>query len=324
VAALLLGGYVFRDQIKGFLDFFINVVDEWGPLVSHRQQGQQCRRCIRRRKGWRAHRRRLQAPGCDMAGAPPLGFAASSCLSAASHPGRTRTRGACSAACAAPLQGYLAYAAVYTGLEVLAVPAIPLTMTAGVIFGPAVGTLIVSASATTAATIAFLIARYAARDKVRRAAAACRLKPAAWLCPAPAVPAPRCTFAQGEQWAPPAPPLLPLPRCHSAAARMSPMCAAPPPARPLLQVMALAAKNPKWAAIDKAIGRDGFKFVTLLRLSPLLPLAASNYLYGLTSVELGPYVLGSWLGMLPGTWAYVGAGAWSGGGHGPGCHLHQA
>jgi uncharacterized membrane protein YdjX (TVP38/TMEM64 family) len=73
-------------------------------------------------------------------------------------------------------------------------------------------------------------------------------------------------------------------------------------------VLSIAAKNPKWAAIDKAIGRDGFKFVTLLRLSPLLPLAASNYLYGLTSVELGPYVLGSWLGMLPGTWAYVGAG----------------
>ncbi len=69
-----------------------------------------------------------------------------------------------------PSQGYLAYAAVYTGLEVLAVPAIPLTMTAGVIFGPAAGTMIVSVSATTAATIAFLIARYAARDKVRLAA----------------------------------------------------------------------------------------------------------------------------------------------------------
>jgi uncharacterized membrane protein YdjX (TVP38/TMEM64 family) len=39
--------------------------------------------------------------------------------------------------------------------------------------------------------------------------------------------------------------------------------------------------------------------VTLLRLSPLLPLAISNYLYGLTSVDLGSYVLGSWLGMLP-------------------------
>lgn len=49
--------------------------------------------------------------------------------------------------------------------------------------------------------------------------------------------------------------------------------------------------------------------VTLLRLSPLLPLALSNYLYGLTSVDLPSYVAGSWLGMLPGTIAYVTAGA---------------
>jgi hypothetical protein len=48
--------------------------------------------------------------------------------------------------------------------------------------------------------------------------------------------------------------------------------------------------------------------VTLLRLSPLLPLAASNYLYGLTSVDLGSYVAGSFLGMLPGTYAYVTTG----------------
>jgi uncharacterized membrane protein YdjX (TVP38/TMEM64 family) len=37
-------------------------------------------------------------------------------------------------------------------------------------------------------------------------------------------------------------------------------------------------------------------------------LALSNYLYGLTSVDLGSYVAGSWLGMLPGTIAYVIAG----------------
>jgi len=49
--------------------------------------------------------------------------------------------------------------------------------------------------------------------------------------------------------------------------------------------------------------------VCLLRLSPLLPFALSNYLYGLTSVRLWPYVAGSWLGMLPGTFAYVSAGA---------------
>lgn len=72
--------------------------------------------------------------------------------------------------------------------------------------------------------------------------------------------------------------------------------------------MKFARKHPKFAAIDRAIGKNGFKFVTLLRLSPLLPLAASNYLYGLTSVDLGSYVLGSWLGMLPGTYAYVSAG----------------
>ena len=41
----------------------------------------------------------------------------------------------------------------------------------------------------------------------------------------------------------------------------------------------------------------------------MLPLALSNYLYGLTSVDLGSYVLGSWAGMLPGTIAYVAAGA---------------
>ncbi|KAL0656666.1 hypothetical protein Bca4012_077250 [Brassica carinata] len=49
--------------------------------------------------------------------------------------------------------------------------------------------------------------------------------------------------------------------------------------------------------------------VTLLRLSPLLPFSLGNYLYGLTSVKFVPYVFGSWLGMLPGSWAYVSAGA---------------
>ncbi len=69
-----------------------------------------------------------------------------------------------------------------------------------------------------------------------------------------------------------------------------------------LQIQEIEKAHPRFAAIDRAIGRDSFRVVTLLRLSPLLPLAASNYLYGLTSVELAPYVLGSWLGMLPGQW----------------------
>lgn len=58
------------------------------------------------------------------------------------------------------------------------------------------------------------------------------------------------------------------------------------------RIMKLAQNNKKFLAIDKAIGADGFRVVTLLRLSPLLPFSLGNYLYGLTSVQLGPYVLG--------------------------------
>ena len=76
----------------------------------------------------------------------------------------------------------------------------------------------------------------------------------------------------------------------------------------VFQVLELAQKNNKFKAIDRAIGKNGFRVVTLLRLSPLLPLALSNYFYGLTSVDLPAYVAGSWLGMLPGTVLYVIAG----------------
>ena len=62
----------------------------------------------------------------------------------------------------------LAYGGVYTGLEIFAVPAVPLTMTAGVIFGTVPGVIVVSAASTAAATLSFLIARYAARDRVQR------------------------------------------------------------------------------------------------------------------------------------------------------------
>ena len=49
-----------------------------------------------------------------------------------------------------------------------------------------------------------------------------------------------------------------------------------------MQVLSIAKDNPKFKAIDRAIGKESFKVVTLLRLSPLLPLALSNYFYGIT------------------------------------------
>jgi uncharacterized membrane protein YdjX (TVP38/TMEM64 family) len=68
-------------------------------------------------------------------------------------------------------------------------------------------------------------------------------------------------------------------------------------------------KNPRFAAIDQAIGKNGWKIVGLLRLSPLIPFNLSNYFYGITSISFGAYVLVSAIGMIPGTllYAYLGA-----------------
>ena len=75
------------------------------------------------------------------------------------------------------------------------------------------------------------------------------------------------------------------------------------------KVEAKAKDNPKFAAMDEAIGKQGWKMVALLRLSPLLPFNLSNYLYGVTKIGFWPYLAASWVGMLPGTFLYVYLGA---------------
>ncbi len=65
------------------------------------------------------------------------------------------------------------------------------------------------------------------------------------------------------------------------------------------------AGRPKFAAVDRAVGEQGFKIVLLTRLSPIFPFNMQNYAYGLTGVKLWKYMLASWIGMLPGTLAYV-------------------
>jgi uncharacterized membrane protein YdjX (TVP38/TMEM64 family) len=135
--------------------------------------------------------------------------------------------------------GMVIYGAIYVAAVVLFVPGIVLTLGAGFLFGLGWGIVVVSAASTTAAALAFLIARYFVRDSVEK----------------------------------------------------------------------MARRNPKFAAIDRAIGREGWKVVALLRLSPLVPFSLSNYLYGLTSVEFAPYVATSWAAMLPATVLYVYLGA---------------
>jgi uncharacterized membrane protein YdjX (TVP38/TMEM64 family) len=65
------------------------------------------------------------------------------------------------------------------------------------------------------------------------------------------------------------------------------------------------ARSARLRALVAVSRDDGFKIVLLARLSPLLPYNVLNYLFGLTAVRLGDYVLGSWLGMLPATVLYV-------------------
>jgi len=131
--------------------------------------------------------------------------------------------------------GYLYFSLIYVVAEMLAIPAIPLTASAGYLFGVVPGTCVVLVSATIAAGGAFLIGRLFLRE-----------------------------------W-----------------------------------VEGLISKSRKFAAIDEAISRKGFQLVLLLRLSPLLPFALSNYLYGMTKVNFAEYLLGTIIGFTPGTLGFV-------------------
>ena len=72
------------------------------------------------------------------------------------------------------------------------------------------------------------------------------------------------------------------------------------------------AGHPRFAAIDAAVGREGWKIVLLMRLSPVFPFNLLNYAFGLTRIALRHYVLASWVGMLPGTVMYVYVGSLAG------------
>jgi len=57
-------------------------------------------------------------------------------------------------------------------------------------------------------------------------------------------------------------------------------------------------------AIDQVMEKEGLKFTFLLRLCPLIPFNAFNYLMGVTNVKFKSYALAGF-GMIPGTIVYV-------------------
>ncbi|XP_071721753.1 uncharacterized protein [Rutidosis leptorrhynchoides] len=62
---------------------------------------------------------------------------------------------------------------------------------------------------------------------------------------------------------------------------------------------------PQFQAISIAIQKSGFKIALLLRLVPLLPFNMLNYLLSVTPISVSEYMMASWLGMMPITFALV-------------------
>lgn len=131
--------------------------------------------------------------------------------------------------------GVAVYVVAYIAGTLLLLPGGVLTLAAGFAYGPLWGALIVWPVSNLAATLAFVIGRFFARDWVERK----------------------------------------------------------------------AARHPRFAALDRAVGEKGFRLVLLLRLSPLFPFNLLNYALGVTRLRLSDYVLASLIGMLPGTLLYV-------------------
>jgi uncharacterized membrane protein YdjX (TVP38/TMEM64 family) len=134
--------------------------------------------------------------------------------------------------------GYVVYALGYGVIGVF-FPASILTLGAGALFGLVGGSIVVVIGATTAATLAFLLARTILRKRVE----------------------------------------------------------------------AMIAKHPKFRAVDRAIAREGPKIVVLVRLSAIFPFLFVNYAFGLTGIGFVPYVVSTFLGIIPATIAFVYLGA---------------
>ena len=65
----------------------------------------------------------------------------------------------------------------------------------------------------------------------------------------------------------------------------------------------------KWQnRLNAAAGREGFLLLIILRLIPAVPYNLINYAFGLTRMSYPAYLLGSALGIIPGTFVFINIG----------------
>ncbi len=136
----------------------------------------------------------------------------------------------------AGMWGPVLFVLAYAVLTMLLVPGSPLTIAAGVLFGPWVGTLLVVVGATAGATGAFLWGRHLGRDAVAR--------------------------LTGD----------------------------------------------RFDRVDAWLHDRGLLAVLYVRLVPLLPFNLLNPVAGVTGVTLRDYVVGTAVGIVPGTFAFAALG----------------
>ncbi len=78
-------------------------------------------------------------------------------------------------------------------------------------------------------------------------------------------------------------------------------------------VARVLAKRSRLRALDGMIARDGWRMACLLRVSPVMPFAATSYALGLSSIGLRDYALGT-LAAMPALFGYVLLGTLAGSG----------
>lgn len=137
---------------------------------------------------------------------------------------------------AAGLAAPLVFVGLYVVLTVLLFPGSVMTAASGVLFGPAIGTLLAVVGATLGSSGAFLVAKQLGRQQVERIA------------------------------------------------------------------------GRRIGRLDAWLERRGFLAVLYVRLIPVIPFSALNYVAGVTSVSPRDFVAGTALGIIPGTFAFAALG----------------
>ena len=67
-------------------------------------------------------------------------------------------------------------------------------------------------------------------------------------------------------------------------------------------------RSPRLTRLDAAVAEHGWRVLMFTRLVPLFPFNLQNFVYGLTAIRFWPFVLLTWVCILPGTAAFTFAG----------------